>query len=329
MPAASATRPIRPSSASISRTRWPLPRPPIAGLQDIAPILSALQRDQRGARAATRSRSSRPRSRHGRRRPPRHRRFQPFMVRFLAPTDRAQSARSAKIVKQLVSRETWHGMFRVNHGRGWQSNCFSVTSLADAELGKDHIQQILDIDRPGNPTEGYQRHAAALRHEFQVPAEDHLQPFPRRFAASRSKLDMPQPAQARCCRSYRSPQRPAFQSAFNKLVNAQAGHRRDRPDHEDWRRRNHLPPGPPCCRSSRPAIHPRRDRHCVPALPGPPDSSTQGRPTRRSARARSMPIASTRPAPSRRPAVSVTTTLTPSRSSDEVRPDRESCPAHP
>src|SRR5438128_2191803 len=36
MPPASATRPIRPSSASTSRTRCPLPRPPIAGLQDIA-----------------------------------------------------------------------------------------------------------------------------------------------------------------------------------------------------------------------------------------------------------------------------------------------------
>src|ERR1700738_4221998 len=40
MPAASATRPINPSSASISRTRWPLPSPPIAGLHDIAPMLA-------------------------------------------------------------------------------------------------------------------------------------------------------------------------------------------------------------------------------------------------------------------------------------------------
>src|SRR5882724_3181296 len=40
MPAASATRPISPSSASTSRTRWPLPRPPIAGLQDIAPMVA-------------------------------------------------------------------------------------------------------------------------------------------------------------------------------------------------------------------------------------------------------------------------------------------------
>ena len=40
MPPWSATRPIRPSSASISRTRWPLPSPPIAGLQDMAPIVA-------------------------------------------------------------------------------------------------------------------------------------------------------------------------------------------------------------------------------------------------------------------------------------------------
>src|SRR5690606_14377953 len=40
MPASSATRPIRPSSASISRTRCPLPNPPIAGLQDMTPIVS-------------------------------------------------------------------------------------------------------------------------------------------------------------------------------------------------------------------------------------------------------------------------------------------------
>src|SRR6185312_10846571 len=40
IPALSAARPISPSSASISRTRWPLPIPPIEGLQDISPIVS-------------------------------------------------------------------------------------------------------------------------------------------------------------------------------------------------------------------------------------------------------------------------------------------------
>ena len=40
MPERSATRPIKPSNASTSRTRCPLPSPPIAGLQDMAPIVS-------------------------------------------------------------------------------------------------------------------------------------------------------------------------------------------------------------------------------------------------------------------------------------------------
>ena len=58
MPAASATRPIRPSSASISRTRWPLPSPPIDGLHDIAPtvakrwVMSAVDAPIRAAAAA-------------------------------------------------------------------------------------------------------------------------------------------------------------------------------------------------------------------------------------------------------------------------------------
>ena len=49
MPAASAARPMIPSSASISRTRWPLPMPPMAGLQDISPIRWHGVGDQQGA----------------------------------------------------------------------------------------------------------------------------------------------------------------------------------------------------------------------------------------------------------------------------------------
>ena len=41
IPTASATSPITPPSASISRTRCPLAIPPIAGLQDICAIRSA------------------------------------------------------------------------------------------------------------------------------------------------------------------------------------------------------------------------------------------------------------------------------------------------
>ena len=41
IPAASAARPIKPSSASISRTRCPFPMPPIDGLHDISPTVSS------------------------------------------------------------------------------------------------------------------------------------------------------------------------------------------------------------------------------------------------------------------------------------------------
>src|SRR5688572_15577915 len=42
MPPKSVARPMMPSSASISRTRWPLANPPMAGLHDIWPIVSTL-----------------------------------------------------------------------------------------------------------------------------------------------------------------------------------------------------------------------------------------------------------------------------------------------
>ena len=65
--------PSAPPSASISRTRWPLPRPPIAGLQDISPMPSR--------RSVTRAPCARPSAppqappprRHGRRRSRRRR----------------------------------------------------------------------------------------------------------------------------------------------------------------------------------------------------------------------------------------------------------------
>ena len=50
---------MTPSSASISRTRCPLPSPPIAGLHDISPIVARLMRQQRGARAEPRRRRRR------------------------------------------------------------------------------------------------------------------------------------------------------------------------------------------------------------------------------------------------------------------------------
>ena len=59
IPAASAARPITPSSASISRTRWPLPRPPIAGLQRHRADGRELVRHQHRARAQPRGRGRR------------------------------------------------------------------------------------------------------------------------------------------------------------------------------------------------------------------------------------------------------------------------------
>jgi hypothetical protein len=58
---------ISPSKASTSRTRWPLPSPPIAGLHDIAPIWSRAKLTS-ATRAPIRAAAARPRSRHGRRR---------------------------------------------------------------------------------------------------------------------------------------------------------------------------------------------------------------------------------------------------------------------
>ncbi|PRD37165.1 UNVERIFIED_CONTAM: hypothetical protein NCL1_06697 [Trichonephila clavipes] len=54
MPARSAMRPITPSIASISRTIWPLPKPPIAGLQDIVPM-SAIRNVTKAVRAPMRA----------------------------------------------------------------------------------------------------------------------------------------------------------------------------------------------------------------------------------------------------------------------------------
>src|ERR1700692_4207599 len=116
MAPASATRPMRPSSASISRTRWPLPSPPIEGLHDMAPtvakrwVINAVRAPSRAAAAA----ASQP--------------AWPPPTTTTAYFTRA-SLTAAKIGTASdgveVSRET---------------------SLADAEIGENHIKQILDIN---------------------------------------------------------------------------------------------------------------------------------------------------------------------------------------
>ena len=49
MPVLSVAMPIRPPRASISRTIWPLARPPMAGLQDICPMRARVHGDQRAS----------------------------------------------------------------------------------------------------------------------------------------------------------------------------------------------------------------------------------------------------------------------------------------
>ena len=50
MPASSMARAMTPSMASISRTIWPLARPPIAGLHDISPMRVEIVGEQQGPR---------------------------------------------------------------------------------------------------------------------------------------------------------------------------------------------------------------------------------------------------------------------------------------
>ena len=68
MPPWSATRPIRPSSASISRTRWPFAEPADRRIAGHGADRGESMGDQRGFRAHARGRGRGLRSRHGRRR---------------------------------------------------------------------------------------------------------------------------------------------------------------------------------------------------------------------------------------------------------------------
>src|SRR5256885_12029279 len=148
MPAASVTRPIRPSKASTSRTRWPLPRPPMAGLQDIAPMVSnrwvtsAVFAPMRAAAAA----ASQP--------------AWPPPITMTSNDSRGVIMVRTSIVEQpnpeavsslaaSVSRETARvpagrlGMFHVKH---FVNSLNEGILLSDTELPEDHIENVLDID---------------------------------------------------------------------------------------------------------------------------------------------------------------------------------------
>src|SRR5689334_1845056 len=182
MPPASATRPIRPSSASTSRTRWPLPRPPTAGLQDIAPMVekrwvtSAVFAPMRAAAAAA-SQPACP--------PPMTMTSKLFVVSLipnLYPERRKVSRETGATQSHSVSRETPPGaglvvsrettgsgnlpltLTRINHSYGRGPH--PTASLPYTELAKNHVENILDIDPPKEPAERMSRGPQFLRHEL-------------------------------------------------------------------------------------------------------------------------------------------------------------------
>src|SRR5207248_8178234 len=107
-----ATRPINPSRASISRTRCPLPSPPMAGLQDISPIVlrlwvsSSVRAPARTAAAAA---------------------SHPAWPPPITITSNWASNRMGSLI-----------LFHVKN------------SLSDAEIPEYHIEKLVEIDRAGD-----------------------------------------------------------------------------------------------------------------------------------------------------------------------------------
>src|SRR5262249_50139168 len=178
MPARSATRPIRPSSASSSRTRWPLPRPPIAGLQDIAPtvakrwVTSATLAPMRAAAAAA-SQPAWP--------PPT---TTTSYCRFIVPNspsaellaDRRQSVHftSDATIPGRVSRETSAQLGREGRPLAQVVRCARLTPLcgplfADKKTPEDHVENILHVHPPQKFAQCPGRQAKLLCHDF-LPA---------------------------------------------------------------------------------------------------------------------------------------------------------------
>src|SRR5690349_663040 len=122
MPPRSAHRPMRPSSASISRTRCPLPSPPNAGLQDIAPtvekrcVTRAVWAPQRAAAAA----ASQPAC------PP--------------PTTTTSNPSMPTVLHAPCPSAKRPGLFHVKR------------LLPDAEIAEDRLQHVLDVDPADEPT---------------------------------------------------------------------------------------------------------------------------------------------------------------------------------
>src|SRR5688572_24896074 len=117
IPPRSMARAMIPSRASISRTRCPLANPPIAGLQDISPILAGswvISRVRAPMRAAEAAAS--------------------------VPAWPPPTTITSKPVKRIVPRETFIIVV--------------YQLLTDAELAEDHVQNVLDIHPPSDPAQG-------------------------------------------------------------------------------------------------------------------------------------------------------------------------------
>src|SRR5262245_61077423 len=160
MPPRSATRPIRPSSASISRTRWPLPRPPIAGLHDIAPMVakrwvtSATLAPMRAAAAAASQPAWPP--------PTTMTSYRAFIVpnspsaELLPDCGWSVHFQTVLRLRWGVSRETSHA----SHAR------YLRPLFADTKIPKDHVENILHIHPPEELAQCPARQAKLLRHDF-------------------------------------------------------------------------------------------------------------------------------------------------------------------
>src|ERR1700722_6618116 len=165
MAARSIARPITPSSASISRTRWPLASPPIAGLHDISPIVSrrwvtsAVRAPSRAAAAAA---------------------SQPA---WPPPTTTTSYFARASLMRRNVRRP----LRAVEVSR--------ETSLPDAEIGKDHIEQILDVDCAGDAPEAAPGQPQIFRPQFGERRGEGADQRSMRLVQRRA---MPRPGQERC-----------------------------------------------------------------------------------------------------------------------------------
>src|SRR5215475_13621506 len=164
MPPRSATRPIKPSSASISRTRWPLPRPPIAGLHDIAPMVakrwvtSATLAPMRAAAAAASQPAWPP--------PTTMTSYRAFIVpnspsaELLPDCGWSVHFQTTLRLRWRVSRETPQRSMHASHAR------YLRPLFADTKVPEDHVENILHIHPPQKLAQCPARQAKLLRHDF-------------------------------------------------------------------------------------------------------------------------------------------------------------------